>query len=160
VRVAQSPCAYPIPDLVHRENAFFGDELRLVGYRVQGDDSSLVVMLHWRAEQRMETDYKIFVHVFDAATSVPVAQTDRPPLWGTYPTRFWHAGEMVGDAITVSLEGVPDGVYGVAVGVYDPVTMERLVVIDGDGELRADGRLVLRQESVEVVAGAIGFGEQ
>jgi hypothetical protein len=98
----------------------------------------------------METDYKIFVHVFDPATRVPVAQDDAMPRRWAYPTTFWGSGEVVDDLIPISLRGVPAGTYGVAVGVYDPATMERLPVTGGAGQLQPDGRLVLPGETVEM----------
>ena len=98
----------------------------------------------------MQTDYKIFVHVFDPVTKIPVAQDDAMPRRWAYPTTFWGPGEVVDDLIPLSLKDVPAGVYGVAVGVYDPATMERLPVMDGGGQLRPDGRLVLPDERIEV----------
>jgi hypothetical protein len=56
----------------------------------------------------------------------------------------------VTDAVSISLEGVPVGAYGVALGVYDPATMARLPVVDGIGQPRPDGRLVLSGEMVSV----------
>jgi hypothetical protein len=131
-------------------NAVFGDELRLLGYRLRQDPDRLMLTLYWHAEQRMETDYKIFVHVFDPKTKVPVAQDDAMPhRWG-YPTRFWGPGEMVRDDIPIYLQGAPPGEYGVAVGAYDPQTMERLSVMDASGQRYDDGRLELSGETVEV----------
>jgi hypothetical protein len=48
------------------------------------------------------------------------------------------------------LRGVLAGDYGIAVGVYDPVTMERLPVIDSAGRPQSDGRLVLPGETIQV----------
>jgi hypothetical protein len=152
VAVSQSPCVFAIPSeaagTVHT-NVLFGDDLRLLGYRLYREGDRLTLTLHWRAERRMETAYKVFVHVFDPATQVPVAQDDAMPRRWAYPTTFWSPGEVVTDAIPLSLAGVPPGAYGVAVGAYDPETMERLSVVDGTGERRPDGRLVL-SETIEL----------
>jgi hypothetical protein len=101
----------------------------------------------------METDYKIFVHVFDPATNIPVAQDDAMPHRWAYPTTFWGPGEVVDDLIPISLVGVQPGAYGIAVGVYDPATMERLPVADGTDQpstlgLQPDGRFVLPGQAV------------
>jgi hypothetical protein len=109
-----------------------------------------MITLHWRSEQRMETDYKIFVHVFQQATDALVAQDDAMPKRWSYPTTFWGPGERVKDEIPVSLKGVPQGVYGIAVGVYDPQTMERLPLKDITGQVHAGGRLVLPGETIQV----------
>ena len=57
---------------------------------------------------------------------------------------------MVKDVIPISLKEAPTGVYGVAVGVYDPATTERLPVVDETGQLQPDGRLVLPGEMIKV----------
>lgn len=153
VTVKESPCSFDLPPgavgAVHT-NATFGDALRLLGYRVQYEGNDLNLTLYWRAEHRMETDYKVFVHVFDLQTGVPVAQDDAMPRRWTYPTSFWGPGQVVDDPIPISLADVPPGAYGLAVGVYDPVTMERLPTVAEDGRLSPDGRLVLPGQVVMV----------
>jgi len=150
VMVSPSPCAFDTPPGTVGTNALFGDDLRLLGYQLRHPGSKLKLTLHWRSERRMETDYKIFVHVFDPATGVPVAQDDAMPHRGAYPTKFWGPGEAVEDVIPISLRGVLAGGYGIAVGVYDPATMERLPVMDGAGRPQPDGRLVLPGETIQV----------
>ena len=76
------------------------------------------------------------------------------PRRQTYPTTLWWSGEIVDDVIPISLEETPAGTYGVAVGVYDPVTMERLPVTDESGQLLPDGRLVLPGETINVAGDA------
>jgi hypothetical protein len=153
VTVSESMCSFGLPPeavgAVHT-NAIFGNNLRLLGYRAQRDGHDLNLVLYWRAERRMEIDYKVFIHVFDLSTRVPVAQDDAMPRQWTYPTTFWGPGEVVDDAIRISLADVPPGTYGLAAGVYDPLTGERLSVIDGDGRLLADGLLVFSGQTVEV----------
>jgi hypothetical protein len=100
----------------------------------------------------MKVDYKVFVHVFDPNTGVPVAQDDAMPRRWTYPTTFWWPGEVVDDIIPISLAGLPPGTYGLAAGVYDPSTGERLSAIAGDGQPLVDGLLVLPGQTVEVEA--------
>jgi hypothetical protein len=150
VKVPDSRCTLPVPSGAAGANAVFGDSLRLLGYRILRDARELTITLHWRCEQRMEVNYKIFVHVFDPATDIPVAQDDAMPKQWEYPTTFWMPGEMVKDAIPISLAGVPAGDYGLAVGAYNPQTMERLAVMDATGHLHADGRLVLPGEIIHV----------
>lgn len=145
-----------VPD-ARDANALFGDELRLLEYHISQEQGSpgagaaktLNLDLYWHAEYRMDADFKIFVHVFDPATGIPVAQEDTMPRHWTYPTTRWWPGEVVEDPISISLQGVPAGQYGLAVGVYRPSTGERLALVDGRGGLVADGRLIL-DETVEV----------
>jgi len=150
VTVDSMPCTFAVPPAIVRTNALFGDVIRSLGYHLSQAGDNLTLTLYWRSERRMDTDYKIFVHVFDPVTTVPVAQDDSMPLRWTYPTSFWSPGETVIDTILIALRDVPDGVYGVAVGIYDPMSMERLLVVDETGQPQPDGRLVLRGETVKV----------
>jgi hypothetical protein len=151
--VSESICSFSLPPEAIgavRTNVTFGNDLRLLGYRAQRNGRDLNLVLYWRAERRMRTDYKVFVHVFDLGTRIPVAQDDAMPRRWAYPTTFWGPGEVVDDPIPISLAEVPPGTYGLAVGVYDPVTAERLSAITGDGDLLTDGLLVLSGQMVEV----------
>jgi hypothetical protein len=130
-------------------NALYGDVLRLLEYKVRQQNGQLDMTLYWRAEGRMDTDYTVFVHVFDPETGIPVAQDDAMPRHGAYPTSFWWPGETLDDRIIVSLDGVPKGVYGIAVGVYEPVSGQRLPLVNNEGQLVEDGRLLL-EETVEL----------
>ena len=144
----QSPTAVP-PGAVS-VSALFGDAMRLLGYHLDQTGDSLALGLHWRSEHRMDVDYKVFVHVFDPATGTPVAQDDSMPLRWRYPTTFWGPAEVVSDTITISLKEAPPGTYGVAVGAYNPMNMERLPVVNGAGQPQPDGRLVLQGEAVRI----------
>ena len=90
----------------------------------------------------METDYKIFVHIFDPSTGIPVAQDDAMPRRGGLPTRLWAPGDLVTDSFPIEIGGVAPGNYGIAIGVYDPATGERLPLQTAEGELSDDGRFV------------------
>jgi hypothetical protein len=148
--VSEYPCLLDVPPDAVGMNAVFGDDLRLLGYQLRHGGDYLGLVLHWRSERRMDIDYTVFVHVFEPATGIPAAQDDSVPHRGAYPTTSWWPGEVVRDAIPVFLNGVPDGDYGVAVGVYDVMTMERLPVVDATGQVQPDGRLVLPAETIHV----------
>jgi hypothetical protein len=130
-------------------NALFGDDLYLREYQVNRRENRLDIILYWQAQRHISTDYKIFVHVFEPETGKPVAQDDSIPHRGGLPTTFWWPGEIVYDQIPIYLEGTPAGTYGIAIGVYDPQTGERLPVVDNQGKSASDGRLVL-QETITV----------
>lgn len=149
IKVQVAPCDFAIPPQANEVNVLFGDRLHLLAYQMERQGESVTFTLYWRSERRMDTDYKIFVHIFDPATDVPVAQDDARPRREAYPTAFWGPGEVLDDRIPVSLQGVPEGSYGVAIGVYEPVTGERLTAVDAQGRILADGRLVLA-ETIEV----------
>jgi hypothetical protein len=150
VDVILSPCTFSIPGDAIEVNALFGDVMRLLGYRLQQGKGKQHITLLWRSERRMTMDYKVFVHIFDPVTGIPVAQDDAMPLHWTYPTTYWDPGEVVTDVISIPLEEVEPGGYGIAVGVYDPSSMERLSVVNKADQVQLDGRLVLSEETVRI----------
>ncbi len=146
VHVVTSPCASPTPPGARAVNALFGETIRLLGYKSHRKDRDFVLTLYWRAERRTGRDYKVFVHIFDLNSGIPVAQDDAMPLRWKYPTSLWPAGEVVTDVITIPLTRVPSGTYGLGIGMYDPDTGVRLRVVDGKGREQADGRLTLPEQ--------------
>jgi hypothetical protein len=119
---------FDAPEMSESVNTIFGDTLRLLGYDLHYNGGELTLTLHWQALHRMDTAYKIFVHLFDPATGEVVAQADVMPRdWG-YPTHWWEVNEVVSDPIRLSLNDLSPGAYRLAVGVYDPTSMERLSV--------------------------------
>jgi hypothetical protein len=131
-----------IPD-AQDANAVFGDELRLLEYQIHLEEQRLNLTLYWHAQRRMDVDYKVFVHVLNPRTGIPVAQDDAMPRRWAYPTTLWWPGEVVDDIIPIPLDTVPGDRYDIAVGVYNPISGERLPLIDSQGQLMLDGRLVL-----------------
>ena len=150
IEVSTETCSFDTPRDAVVVNGLFGSELRLLGYALRREDDGLNVTLHWRSERRMATAYKTFVHVFDPESQSVVAQYDAMPRQWTYPTTWWGAGEEVTDSFSIPLGGVPGGTYQIAVGVYDPATMERLPVVNDAGQSEAEDRLVLTREAIEV----------
>lgn len=130
-------------------NATYGNEIRLLEYILNKNEDELDFTLYWRPDHHPVIDYKIFIHIFDPETGIPVAQSDFMPRGWVYPTSFWWPGEIVEDEATVSLEAVPPGKYGIAIGIYDPASGERLPVVDGAGNELPDGRLIL-EEIIEI----------
>jgi hypothetical protein len=146
VPVKERPRSFALPAVQTPVGAEFGGQMRLLGHDLTQTADALELTLHWQAVQAMTTDYKVFVHLFDPATETIVRQDDAMPLRNTYPTRWWAAGEVVSDAISLSLAGVPAGQYRLAIGVYDPATSDRLAVIDSQGHPQPANRLILAQE--------------
>src|SRR5205814_347473 len=83
--------------------------------------------LTWRAEARPSRDYTVFVHLLDGGGRL-VAQDDRPPVDGSYPTSIWENGERILDQHPVR---PPPGRYRVVVGMYDPASRQRLRRAEG-----------------------------
>ena len=112
----------------------------------QVSNLKLQLTLYWQAMAAPQGDYKVFVHLFDPADERIVAQHDAMPFDGRYPTSWWTAGEVVSETITLDLTGVKPGTYRLAVGLYEPRTVTRLVAIGPDGARLAADRMVLPED--------------
>ncbi|MBC7250910.1 MAG: hypothetical protein H5T62_11565 [Anaerolineae bacterium] len=134
---------YTEPSMQHQAAVDFGGVMRLLGYDLAQTEDKLQLTLHWQALSPMDTDYCVFVHLFDPASEHIVAQFDGMPLHGTYPTSWWLPGEVLSDRITLSLTDVPPGDYRLATGVYDPRTVTRLQAVDAAGNPLPDNRFIL-----------------
>jgi hypothetical protein len=105
------------------------------------------IVLYWQAQQDMPRDYTVFVHVVDRTETGEerlLTQRDTMPDNGAYPTRNWRAGEAVIDPVRVPLpREMPAGTFDLFVGMYDPVSQERLPMVGTNGEV-LDDKVVLR----------------
>ncbi len=110
----------------------------------QPDKAKLGVNFEWDTDGSAKGDYKVFVHLYADTSKPPVAQLDMRPGNGTLPPGNWLPG-VLRDTITVDLNGIPAGTYKVAIGMYDPVTLERLQPMGGDEQ----GRLFIDEVKIK-----------
>ena len=142
VLLAEGYKALPEPETTGSVAANFGDQIELTGYQLTSDEplpgSDLRPTLYWRALGTIDEEYTVFVHLRGSDGSL-VAQDDYPPLKNLYPTYYWAEGQTVPDPRTLSIpsDAVP-GWYRLEVGLYSPVSRERLPVMPGDGGTAAD----------------------
>lgn len=93
--------------------------------------ATLDLRLVWRADATPGADYTVFVHLLDENGQI-VAQQDRAPENGFYPTSQWDVGESVADLYPLKLpEMLATGRYRLVAGLYNPVTGQRLLTADG-----------------------------
>jgi 4-amino-4-deoxy-L-arabinose transferase-like glycosyltransferase len=129
-------------------DATFGDVARLIGTDLVSAETrpggTLDLTLHWQALGSTERPYTVFLHLLDEAGNVK-GYGDSEPGGRAYPTTGWIAGEYLTDphTVTVASDASP-GTYRLAVGVYDPVTGERLKMPDGDDQVVLDIPITLR----------------
>lgn len=128
--------------------ARFGESVALVtGDLLRAQQSSILLDLRWWSDGQMRGDHKLFVHVLDAEDRI-VAQYDGYPAWGTPPAN-WFPGELVyGVRVDWDAPLVP-GVYRVALGLYDSVSLERLMPTGDALTVSPDGRVFLGEFEVE-----------
>jgi len=145
---------FVLPSLQHPLDVRFAQEVQLAGYDLERGEGALVLTLWWRALRAPQADYTVFVHLFDPETEGIAVQNDAQPRGGMYPTSWWAEGEVVSETVVLPLEGVAQGEYRLAVGLYDR-TMTRLQAVDSGGlrsddGLRLPGDRMILPESVEV----------
>ncbi len=121
---------YEPPAPAHVQAVQFGSAIELVGYdlaeAVYAPGSSLKVTLYWHAQQTPDRNYRVFVHLLDAEGQI-VAQHDGAPGEGELPALGWLPGEYLVDIHRLALPpALPAGAYSLLVGLYDPVTRQRL----------------------------------
>lgn len=113
----------------------FGDALALVGADLPTEllpGEPVAVRLGWLAQKPVDQDYTVFVHLIDGDGNV-VAQHDKPPLDGFYPTSHWIPDQPIIDNYMLQLpEVLPPGPYRLHVGFYRPDSGQRLAVSGGD----------------------------
>lgn len=119
------------PQTVRIENPTkytFGNAIVLSGYNLRSI-SPLDMTLVWDQIAPVSLDYTVFVHVLDFDHRI-VAQLDRQPLGGAYPTSLWGKGERVYDPYTLQ---VPMTSVYIELGLYRPDSGVRLPVVDQSG---------------------------
>ncbi len=108
-----------------------GGQLRLLGYdlvsRSTRPGEAFRFALHWEAQQPMDRDWSVFVHVLDVETGLPTATRDRYPGQGLLATSDMESGVRWVDQYVVEL---PETAYApssavLEVGLYDAHTGER-----------------------------------
>jgi hypothetical protein len=136
LKITSTRSANPKPQ---NETAYtFGNQIRLIGYDLSsgpGPGPGHQVVLYWKRVGSITTDYTLFLHVLDSAGNI-ATQIDHPPGNGENPTSLWDEGEVVVDSLT--LPPVPQNNFRIEIGLYDPVTQERLQVSDGNGNPSGD----------------------
>jgi 4-amino-4-deoxy-L-arabinose transferase-like glycosyltransferase len=119
-------------------DAALADGITLGGYDLNPQPAypgeMLQVTLYWQATGRPSKGYTVFIHLLDTGGN-QVAVADGPPVNGDYPTYLWRAGEQIVDDHIMTLPAdLPPGEYQMAVGLYDPATLNRVPLLNGQGD--------------------------
>lgn len=148
----------PVP--THRVDALLGERVHLMGFdappqAAAGDVFSTV--LYWQPLDTLDRFYNVFVHVEIEGEGI-WGQSDEAPGCGAESTKRWQPGEVVIDGHTLRIDpSTPPGEYPLLVGLYDPMTGERVSVTGRDAN--AWGNAV-RVGTVQVVAPAASTAGQ
>lgn len=111
--------------------------IRLNGYALTPKTSpgdAILLALRWESLRPVSYDYQVFVHLLDSRGE-KIAQRDGQPVQWMRPTSTWRAGEEIVDHYGLLLPtDIPLGEYTIAVGLYDPVSGQRLPISAGPGD--------------------------
>ncbi|NUQ39679.1 MAG: hypothetical protein HUU23_18205, partial [Caldilineales bacterium] len=122
---------------------------RLAGYDLVAGNSPgspINLTLHWQPAGPTDPRYSVFVHLLDERDAIR-DQSDAQPADGAHPTTSWLAGESVTDSHTLALpRDLSAGPFRLALGLYNPITGERLPFIAADGAVIADHLVLLLGE--------------
>lgn len=119
-------------EMEHPLGINLGDRVTLLCYDLERGKGEIGLTFYWQARREMREDYTVFVHLMDGEEIV--AQGDSQPQDGHYPTPIWDEGEVVIDEHRLTTGELSPGEYDLWVGLYRLETMERLPVIDAQGE--------------------------
>jgi len=140
------------PQPGHSLDADFAGIATLVGYDLElpapvAPSSVITLTLYWRAEALMDRSYTVFVHLVDEDGEFR-GQDDSPPALGRLPTTSWVPGEHIADAhrLVISSDALP-GRHRLVIGLYDPITEQRLSLLDQQRAVQGDS-LVLEEAPI------------
>lgn len=92
---------------------------------VEQSPSELVVGLDWLSRGAASGDLIAFVHLYQNLAEPPIRQVDQRPGGGALPPGAWLPG-VLSDRVVLDLSELAPGTYALAVGLYSPLTFQRL----------------------------------
>jgi hypothetical protein len=108
------------------------DTIHLTGFQLDSlTPDQVEFTLAWRVEEQPQEDYTVFAQLLDEQGQL-VANFDRPPLDGAYPTSTWLPGQMIHDPRFIPLGEIKPGQYQLIVGLYETASGRRLKTVEGN----------------------------
>ncbi len=121
--VSTAPQTNPQPQTSIQQT--FENQITLLGFTEPATRDRL--QLFWQAAKTPAGDYSAFVHLLDEQGRV-VAQMDKTPGNGNYPTSQWKQGQVIVDEYAFNAPNLVSGTYTLQIGLYDPTTGKRLAL--------------------------------
>jgi len=136
VEVSAAERLFEPPPMAYEHHVRFGDVAELLGYDLETTEvvwnEPVVVTLYWRAlKEAGRADYTVFAHIL-AADGHLVGQHDGLPAGGARPTPGWVPGEIIADRHEMTFREPYTGPALIEVGLYDPVTLDRVITEGGE----------------------------
>ncbi len=124
----------------------FSEGFSLSGYNLPTDTvarGDLSLDFLWETNNAVDSQLVQFVHLLQVDGD-EFAVFDQELFGGRFPTQDWPSGMAVMDEWTITLpDDLPPGEYNVYMGMYDPVTVERMPVTAADGQAVQDSSIYL-----------------
>ncbi len=125
--------------VMHEIDAAFGDIARLTGFNIRKEQFSIgepvPLTLVWQSTTNgSDTDYVVFAHLL-AEDGHLIGQHDGPPANGSRNVTGWIVDEYVVDHHEMVIKEKYEGHARIEVGIYDPVSGERVLLADGSDRL-------------------------
>lgn len=123
-------------DISTQSLATYSDSINLLAVNTFEPEptNELTIHLYWQVIEQTDSPMTVFVHLvgdMNPDTGSPLwAQDDHPPQNGRVNTDTWQPETIYRDVYVLDLDNVPAGEYQVLIGIYDPVTNERLLTED------------------------------
>jgi hypothetical protein len=103
---------------------------------------TLPMQLAWHVEQTPNRDLTLFLHLLDTSGNI-VAQLDRKPFAGRFPTPVWRPGETLVEQVDIPLPSpLQPGRYALRLGWYDEAGRSPLVA--GDDSMLLEEAITVR----------------
>ncbi len=136
VEIVAGEHLFEVPPMTHEMGVRFGDVAELLGYDLEQTEVAwgepVTLTLYWRAlDGAAQANYTVFTHIL-AADGRLVGQHDGLPAEGFRPTLGWLPGEIIIDRHAMTFSEPYTGPARVQVGLYDPLTMQRVPAAGGE----------------------------
>lgn len=117
----------------------FDGQVKLLGYALSTAQArpgeTITLTLYWQPQARMVEDFQVFVHL-DGPDGATLAQGDKTPLDGDWPSSAWEPGLTFRDEYPILLPtDMPAGSYDLRVGLYRLTDGWRLPVTGPTGPI-------------------------
>lgn len=150
IELGKAELLFEVPPMQHEVGIRFGDFAELLGYDLDQTEVTLGegvrLTLYWRAINRetLDTSYTVFTHILNQEGRL-IAQHDGMPADGKRPTTGWVEGEVIVDAHEMEFSDLTYAGKGIIeVGLYDAMTMERVLTSKGSDHLILPSEIAIK----------------
>lgn len=146
------PTSYIEPGVEESLRFELGEQMAINGFtlsrRRARPGETIQLTISWEARRPIVEDWTAFTHLETAGGDI-MAQHDKPPLDGDWPTSAWEPGLVITDTYSLVIPpDAPTGEYRLVTGLYLPATSQRMRVSGPPGRVM-DGAAILATVKVQ-----------